>query len=227
MLDFLSHSWWLVFVFGGTIGGAAKAVSAANERRIERRQERFRLKQQTKVALAQAKSKKLIDVESQRREIAKALEEHDDIDARWFAYELDPVTLLDFPMMTDMREPLTVEFHRAKGLADLHRPAAAEALVGDASAASEYREAVYAYSIAFDIAEAEARRRRRGGFSREEQERLVRAQSLLRLAMDEGATPQERQTAYKIAQKELDGLIVLPRPARTAIERQLAGEIGA
>ena len=52
--QFLGNFWWLIFVFGGTIGGALKGVAVANERRIERRQERFRLKQQTKVAIAQA-----------------------------------------------------------------------------------------------------------------------------------------------------------------------------
>jgi len=91
----------------------------------------------------------------------------------------------------------------------------------------EYREAVHAYAIAFEIAEAEAKRRRRSGFTLDEQERLVRAQRLLRLAMDEGATPQERQSAYRKAHKELDGLLVLPDRARAAIEHKIARAIGA
>ena len=59
------------------------------------------------------------------------------------------------------------------------------------------------------------------------QERLARAQHLLRLASDSGATPQERQSAYARAQKELDGLIVLPATTRASIERKIAGEIEA
>lgn len=78
---------------------------------------------------------------------------------------------------------------------------------------------------AFNAAEAEAIRRRRNDFSREEQQRLSRAQSLLRVASDTAATPQERGHAYEVARKELDGLIVLPDSTRAAIERGVAGEI--
>ena len=226
-MQFLTHFWWLIFVFGGTIGGAVKAIGAANERRLERRQERFRLKQQAKIAIAQARAHDEVDERTQRREVDKAVEEHDRTDAKWFAYEVDPITLLDFPMMIDMREPLTVEFHKAKRRADLLRPANAEALVGDRRAQDDYREAVHAYVVAFDVAEAEAKRRRRGGFTRDEQEHLVRAQSLLRLAMDAGATQQERQSAYRKAQKELEGLISLPTGVAGQIERDIAGQIEA
>lgn len=130
-------------------------------------------------------------------------------------------------MMTDMREPLTADFHRAKYRADLLRPGNPETMIGNQQAQTEYREAVHAYSIAFEIAEAEAKRRRRSGFTLDEQERLVRAQRLLRLAMDEGATPQERQSAYRKAHKELDGLLVLPDRARAEIEHKIARAIGA
>ena len=226
-MQFLSHFWWLIFVFGGTIGGAVKAIGAANERRLERRQERFRLKQQAKIAAARARADDHADELAQRREIDKTIAEHEKTDAKWFAYELDPITLLDFPMMTDLREPLTVDFHKAKRRADLLRPVTAQALVGDRRAQDDYREAVHSYVIAFDVAEAEAKRRRRGGFTRDEQEHLVRAQSLLRLAMDEGATPSERQNAYRKAQKELEGLILLPSSMRAQIERRIAGQIEA
>ncbi|MGC0365386.1 hypothetical protein ABH922_003370 [Rhodococcus sp. 27YEA15] len=227
LLQTVGQYWWLIFVFGGTVGGAVKGIGVANERRIERRQERFRLKQQTKVAIAQANAQYQTDVETQRRDVSKSVGRHDEVDARWFSYELDPVTLLDTPMMTDMREPLTADFHRAKHRADLLRPGNPETMLGNVQAQVEYREAVHAYVIAFEIAEAEAKRRRRSGFGLEEQERLVRAQRLLRLAMDEGATPQERQSAYRRAHKELDGLLVLPDRAVAEIERKIAGAIGA
>jgi hypothetical protein len=50
---------------------------------------------------------------------------------------------------------------------------------------------------------------------------------LLQLAEDSAASPQERQNAYARASKELDGLIVLPAPARASIERRIAGQIEA
>jgi hypothetical protein len=227
LFDFLGQYWWLAFVFGGTIGGAVKAVARANERRVERRQERYRLKQQTKIALAQAKAQDRSDATAQRRQIDQTLDEHRQVDERWFSYEIDPITLLDYPLMTDMREPLTVDFHRARSRADLLRPSDPQTLVGDRQAQTDYREAVHAYVTAFDIAEAEAKRRRRGGFTNDEQEHLVRAQSLLRLAMDGGATPQERQNAYRMAQRELEGLVDLPAPMQAQIESRIAGQIEA
>ena len=59
------------------------------------------------------------------------LDEHSRTDSRWLDYELDPAKLLDFPAMTDMRDPLTVAFHRAKLRADLLRPGKAEDLLDD------------------------------------------------------------------------------------------------
>ena len=55
LLHFAGNFWWLIFPLGGVIGGAAKGVAAANERRALRRLERYRIKQETKVALANAR----------------------------------------------------------------------------------------------------------------------------------------------------------------------------
>jgi hypothetical protein len=162
---------------------------------------------------------------AQWRVIARTVKEHDRTDTRWLDYELDITKLLDFPLMTDMRNPLTERFHRAKLRADLLRPAKAEDLVDDAEATRQYVDAVENYVTAFDVAESEAIRRRRNDFSREEQQRLGRARSALRVAVDGAATPQERGRAYDVARRELDGLVVLPERARAAIERGIAGEL--
>ena len=100
-------------------------------------------------------------------------------------------------------------------------------MLPDRDAQLEYRDAVHEYVAAFEVAEAEAIRRRRSDFSPEGQQRLERAQNLLRLASDGAATPQERRNAYSRARKELDGLIVLPAATRASIERKIAGEIEA
>ncbi|OBK46943.1 hypothetical protein [Mycobacterium sp. 1081908.1] len=227
---FASNFWWLIFPLGGSIGAGIRAVVAANERRADRRLERYRLKQQAKIAAAEAAGRSRDNRESSRRELAKIIASHDRTDARWFDYELDLAKLLDFPMMTDMRDPLTIAFHKAKRRADLLRPDRAEdveALAGDRGAQVGYRDAVHEYISAFEIAEAEAIRRRRSDFSEYDQQRLARAQHLLHLAQDEAATREERQSAYLRAAKELDGLIVLPAPARAAIELRIAGQIEA
>jgi hypothetical protein len=230
-VDSLSHFagnfWWLIFPLGGAIGGGVKAVAAANERRAERRLERYRIKQQTKIAVAEASGRARIDEASARREMARVLARHDDVDARWLDYEMDVAKLLDFPLMTDMRDPLTAAFHAARARADLLRPVSVDELIGDREAQAEYRDAVHGYAVALEVAEAEAIRRRRSDFSADDRDRLARAQSLLRVASDGSATVQERQNAYGKAQRELDGLIVLPAVTRKALERSVAGELDA
>ena len=226
-MDSLLHFWWLIFPLGGAIGGVIRAVAAANERRAERRLERYRIKQQAKVAVAEASGRGKLDEAATRRETTKLLERHDRTDARWLTYEVDVAKLLDFPMMTDMRQPLTVAFHKARSRADLLRPITVDDAVADRDAMLDYRDAVHEYVAAFDVAEAEAIRRRRSDFSTEGQERIERAQRLLRLASDEAATSGERQNAYAKAQRELDGLIVLPAVTRSAIESRILGQLEA
>lgn len=226
-LRFAAEFWWLLFPLSGTVFGTVRAIAAANERRANRRLERYRLKQQAKIAIAEASGRGRVNEDSQRRELVKLLAAHDGIDARWLEYEVDVARLLDFPLMTDMRNPLTVAFHKSKQRADLLRPERPDDLLSDRGAQLEYREAVHEYVSAFEVAETEAIRRRRSDFSDDDQERLARAQNLLRLAQDEAASPQERQSAYARAGRELDGLIALPAGARAGIEQRIAAQIEA
>ncbi|OBG23954.1 hypothetical protein A5765_18110 [Mycolicibacterium celeriflavum] len=227
LLHFAGNFWWLIFPLGGVIGGGVRAVAAANERRAQRRLERYRIKQQTKVALAEASGRARTNEAANRREMTKVLQRHAQTDGRWLEYEIDVAKLLDFPLMTDMRAPLTIAFHKARSHADLLRPESVDDIIGDRGAQIEYRDAVHEYVAAFDVAEADAIRRRRSDFSAEDRMRIERAQNLLRLASDGGATSEERKAAYARAQKELDGLIVLPATTRASIERKIVGEIEA
>jgi len=165
------------------------------------------------------------DQAAQWRTLTRVVQEHDRTDTRWLDYELDCAKLLDFPLMTDMNNPLTVNFHKAKLRADLLRPARAEDLLDDRDAAARYLAAVEDYATAFNVAEAEAKRRRRNDFSADGQQRIGRALRLLRVATDSAATQQERQKAYDLARRELDGLIVLPPTTQAGIERGISGEI--
>lgn len=160
------------------------------------------------------------------RTIVRTVEEHDRIDARWLDYELDAAKLLDFPLMTDVGDPKVMAFHKAKLRADLLRPARAEDLLDDRQSAAEYLSAVEDYVTAFNAAEAEAQRLRRSDFSREAQQRMSRAQNLLRVAADSSATPRERAQSLELADRELQGLVVLPQATRLGIERGIAGELG-
>ncbi|WP_211229474.1 hypothetical protein [Nakamurella lactea] len=209
--------WWLVFPLSGVVGGWIGGVAKYNEKRRQDKIEMLRLKSAGKAAAVEQK-------QTRDSQIDRALAAHDEVNRRWFDYEIDIATLIDFPMMIDMREPLTVDFHRAKRVADSLRPTSREEL-HDPAVFTEYRDAVRDYEVAFDIAEREAKRRRRTGFSDSERESLERARKLVSIAADSAATPAERQAAYRKARSELDGLIVLPDAAMAEIERRIAGAI--
>jgi hypothetical protein len=196
----------------GLIVGGMKALSAVRDRQVPRDHE-------------SATPAVTDNQAAQWRAISRTVREHDRTDTRWLEYELDIGKLLDFPLMTDMRNPHTERFHRAKLRADLLRPAKAEDLLADTEAARQYLDAVENYVTAFDVAESEAIRRRRNDFTKEHQQRLSRARSALRVAVNTAATPQEREQAYALASRELDGLVVLPERARAAIEQGIVGEL--
>ncbi|MCW2687339.1 MAG: hypothetical protein JWR37_2229 [Mycobacterium sp.] len=215
----------MILPVAGMIIAAVKAFSAANERRSQQTRDSYETRQQDNVMAAVPVGHIASNQAAQWRAITRVLEEHTRTDARWLDYELDVAKLLDFPLMTDMRDPLTMGFHRAKLRADLLRPATAEDLLDDRDSATQYLAAVEDYVTAFNVAEAEAIRRRRNDFTQEGQRRIARAHSLLRVASDSAATPKEREHAYELACHELDGLIVLPSNTRAGIERGIAGEI--
>jgi hypothetical protein len=166
------------------------------------------------------------DQATQWRTITRTAEQHVRTEARWLDYELDAAKLLDFPLMTDLSAPQVMAFHKAKLRADLLRPVRAEDLLDDRQSAADYLAAVQDYVTTFNAAEAEAIRLRRNDFTREAQQRIARAQSLLRVAADPSATAQERAQSLTLADVELDGLIVLPESTRAGLERGIAGELG-
>jgi hypothetical protein len=214
-LEFLSHTWWLIFPLSGLAGGWARSWSRASARRHRRRVEIYQLK--NRAADAEHAS---------QAEVLRLQEAHDAVNRRWLDYELDVAKLIDFPVMSDVREPLTVAFLRAKREADGLRPATPGEIT-TAARLAEYRAAVVGYEVAFDVAEREARRIKDSNFTGPERERLATARKLLRIASDNAATPAERQTAYKRARRELDGLIVLPEATIAALEEKISGILDA
>ncbi len=211
LVSFFGHNWWLVFPLSALLGNWARSWSKAAERRHRRKVELYRLRnRQAEVEQAgQAEVQALVDA-------------HDEVNRRWLDYELDVGKLIDYPVMTDVREPLTVAFLRAKREADGLRPSDAGQIT-TASRLGEYRNAVRGFELAFDVAEREALRIKDSNFTGPERERLATARKLLRIAADAAATPAERQAAYKRARRELDGLIVLPNATLAALESTIAG----
>jgi len=222
--EFLGSYWWLVFPAAAALGGVGRAWERAARRRHERRMEILRLKHAAATlppVATPAPAPGESAAEPVEARLARAIAAHDDLTARWLEYELDVAKMIAYPAMSDGRQPLTAGFLRAKKVADrLREEASAEG--ASRAAVDAYVEAVTEFDVAFDLAEREAKRVKDSSFSPAERKRLETAQQLLSVAVDQAATPAERQLAYKRVREELDGLISLSDEAVTELERKVA-----
>lgn len=251
VLEFVRGYWWLVFPLMGVAGGAAKAWERGARRRHERRLEIIRTKGQIKAAQASARTRpaeggptnplaERVNAavaaglggtgatsghgSARGSELERLLSAHDAVTARWLEYELDVGKVISFPAMSDGRQPLTAAFLRAKKVADRLRPPSPKARLTHEQL-REYREAVTDFEVAFDVAERDARRLKDSGFTTSERKRLDTAKQLLTIAVDEAATPAERQLAYRRVREELDGLLSLSDEAIEVLEKRVSLEL--
>ncbi|WP_375386523.1 hypothetical protein [uncultured Microbacterium sp.] len=88
--------------------------------------------------------------------LAKVIDAHNRVLARWMEYETDPAKLIAFPAMSDGRSPVLADFLREQSQAQWLRPASATVRMTPADFAA-YRDAVRRTERAFDAAEREAR----------------------------------------------------------------------
>ncbi len=247
--DFARDFWWLAFPLFGVIASIGGAWERGARRRHNRRLEMLHAKAELKAAQAAARGKtgpiptnslgqRVTDAvavgmgsaapagtaaprEGQAQQLERLFASHDAVTSRWLEYELDVAKLIAFPAMSDGRQPLTAAFLRAKRIADGLRPASVKAKL-TSDQLTEYRNAVADYEVAFDLAEREARRLRDSTFSEVERKRLTTAKQLLTVAIDEAATPAERQLAYRRVREQLDGLIALSDEAVEVLEKKVA-----
>jgi hypothetical protein len=226
MWEFAGSYWWLVFpLFGmtmATVGRIAKQRELTARRRHREQLELMRA-QNGVVAASVPAPVQTVAAPNPAADLARVQARQDDITHRWLDYELDVSKLISYPAMSDGRQPLTAAFLRAKKVADNLRPAADE--TPSAERLTEYRDAVTDYEVAFDLAERDARRVKAAAFTPEERKRLETAQQLLGVAVDQAATPNERQVAYRRVRQELDGLIWLSDEAVENLEQKVALEL--
>ncbi|KAA9106357.1 hypothetical protein [Microbacterium rhizomatis] len=237
--QFVGGYWWLVFPLLGVLGGAGRAWERGARRRHQRRLEVLHAKAELKAAAAAGRALPAtapITTTSvgagagatasapAATQLERLLASHDAVTARWLEYELDVAKIIAFPAMSDGRQPLTAAFLRAKKMADGLRPASPKARLSREQLA-EYRNAVTDYEVAFDVAERDARRIKDSSFSVVERKRLDTAKQLLSVAIDQAATPAERQLAYRRVREELDGLISLSDEAIEVLEHKVTLEL--
>ncbi|NLP84942.1 hypothetical protein HF576_13905 [Microbacterium sp. CFH 90308] len=244
IFDFLRDFWWLAFPLFGVLASVGGAWERGARRRHKRRLEVLHAKAELKAAQAAARGKPVAAAslppvtaptatqisaptearDTQTTQLERLFATHDSVTARWLEYELDVAKMIAFPAMSDGRQPLTAAFLRAKRIADGLRPASSKARLTREQLA-EYRNAVADFEVAFDVAERDARRLRDSSFSEVERKRLDTAKQLLTVAIDEAATPAERQLAYRRVREELDGLISISDEAIEVLEKKVMLEI--
>ena len=246
---FVGNFWWLIFPAMGVMASIGSAWERGARRRHRRRLEVLKAKAELKSAQAAARGRtgpvaiapssaapaqasfmaeatpwKASTAGSSGSQLERLFASHDDVTRRWLEYELDVAKIIAFPAMSDGRQPLTAAFLRAKRIADGLRPASAKARL-TREQLTEYRNAVADFEVAFDVAERDARRLKDSSFTEVERKRLDTAKQLLTVAIDQAATPAERQVAYRRVREELDGLILLSDGAIDVLENQVMLEI--
>lgn len=228
--QFAGNFWWLVFPAAAGVAAIGRGWERAARRRHKRRLEVIRAKAELNSAKAAARRnpvarasepKAITRPQAVPTQLEQLFAKHDEITARWLDYELDVAKLIAFPAMSDGRQPLTASFLRAKKIADNLRPESASVKIKPGDLA-EYRAAVTDFEVAFDLAERDARRIRDSSFTPAERKRLDTAKQLISVAVDQAATPAERQIAYKRVRDELDGLIALSDEAVEILEKKVA-----
>ncbi|MDY0908043.1 hypothetical protein [Microbacterium sp. CFBP9034] len=241
IFDFIGSYWWLAFPLMGVVGAFGGAWERGARRRHKRRLEVLHAKAELKAA-ARGQAVPAASLppvtgatattvgapgssrETQGTQLERLFATHDGVTSRWLDYELDVAKIIAFPAMSDGRQPLTAAFLRAKRIADGLRPASTKARLTKEQLA-EYRNAVADFEVAFDIAERDARRLKDSSFSEVERKRLDTAKQLLSVAIDQAATPAERQLAYRRVRQELDGLISLSDEAIEVLESKVSLEL--
>lgn len=142
--------------------------------------------------------------ETQRNRWAKAVNNFNEICAALAEFETDPESVyFTRPLLADVTEPASAAFYTALGAAqDLHT----ETVPVDDPTITEFAAAVAAARTAFDIADANARRKARNGIVRGERgdralslverRKVGQAQKLMAQAVDASSTPQFARTAH-------------------------------
>lgn len=121
-----------------------------------------------------------------RLPLAQLMTAHDTVTRRWLDYETDPAKLIAFPVMSDVRAPLTAVYLAERATAQRLRPRSAQTPMSPGEFAA-YRDAVRRLEASFDAAEKEAWRH-------------ARASGAVPPAEDEPSAPRWTQVAQRVTE---------------------------
>ena len=124
------------------------------------------------------------------------------------SYETDIVKIIKYPVMVDRTNEHTASMLTAKRVVSLVDPATEEL---------EFYTAVLNFDKAFHTAEAHALKVSISFLSPEEQKKTQKARDLFSIAVDVASTENEKVNAFKQGFKQLEGIILVPEQAVTAL----------
>lgn len=131
------------------------------------------------------------------------------------SYETDLGKQIDYPMMTDVAEPVVGKYVREMRYAqELERALVKKPSLSDAE---RFSSTVTGLKVSYEAAVRKAEKVRWSSFTAAEQKRLKDARTALDLIQDSSTTPEQRNAQYRRIAKLLDGLIVLTAPVRQSL----------
>ncbi len=136
-----------------------------------------------------------------------------DIEAEWLDTQSDIIKILKFPMFSDIREPLVQSFYTKLSVA--------KSLMGRVSV-NDFVVAISDLKVAWGLLMHEARRVELSKFNDGERKKIIMATNLMNIALSTASTPAERQSAYKKAMEQLNGLVVLPEITLAVLEESVS-----
>ena len=131
------------------------------------------------------------------------------------SYETDLAKQIDYPIMTDVSEPLVGTYIREmRTVQELDRALGDAPTVDEAKA---FSEAAAHLDVSFKAAVARAEKVRWSSFTAEERKRLKDARTALAVIQDSSTTAEQRNAQYKRITRLLEGLIALTEPVKLAL----------
>ncbi|GAB2717846.1 hypothetical protein [Kitasatospora kifunensis] len=136
---------------------------------------------------------------------------HDAVLDAYGEFTSDILAILERPCLADVSVQETADLIHALAAA-----ADARSLAGP-SVDADYGRAVTALEIAWQVADARARKVGTSHLPKPERAAIVQARRLLQTALGDGVSENERQLAYQHAMRLIDGVVTIPQQAKEAI----------
>lgn len=135
------------------------------------------------------------------------------IESEWFETQSDIVQILKFPLFADISDPVVQSFYTKLGIAkSLSRQ----------TLDSDFITAVSNVDTAWNALIYEAQRVKLSKFDDGERKKILMATNLMNIALNSASTPSERQSAYRKAIEQLEGLVVLPESVISVIDQSVS-----